>query len=113
MRVLVDQAAGIVIALLVSLSVVALLTAAVMLAASARADVQRRLMAIGVRRAVGATRGRVAALGAVEAALVAAPAATLGVLAGLLVASGPSSSLLDLLNERPAGSALALPLAGC
>jgi hypothetical protein len=31
----------------------------------------------------------------------------------LLVASGPSSSLLYLLNERPPGFALALPLAGC
>lgn len=112
-RVLVDQAAGIVIALLVALSVVALLTAAVMLAASARADVQRRLMAIGVRRAVGATRRHVAALGAAEATLVAAPAASVGVLAGLLVASGPSSSLLYLLNERPPGGALAPPLVAC
>jgi ABC-type lipoprotein release transport system permease subunit len=112
-RVLVDQAAGIVIALLVALSVVALLTAAVMLGASARADVQRRLVAVGVRRAVGATRTRVAALSASEAAITAAPAATLGILAGLLAASGPSSRLLDLLNERPPGAALALPLAGC
>jgi len=112
-RVLVDQAAGIVIALLVALSLVALFTAAVMLAASARADVQRRLVAIGVRRAVGATRGRIAALSAAEAAITAAPAATLGVLCGVLAASGPSSALLDLLNERPPGGALALPLAGC
>jgi hypothetical protein len=112
-RVLIDQAAGIVIALLVALSVVALLTAAVMLAAAARADVQRRLPAIGVRRAVGATRGRVAALSAAEATIIAVPAATLGVLAGWLAASGPSSALLDLLNERPPGGALALPLAGC
>ena len=112
-RVLVDQAAGIVIALLVALSLVALLTAAVMLAASARADVQRRLMAIGVRRAVGATRARIAALAAAEAAIVSAPAATLGALAGVLVAGGPSSALLNLLNERPPGSALVLPLAGC
>jgi hypothetical protein len=112
-RVLIDQAAGIVIALLVALSVIALLTAAVMLAASARADVQRRLTAIGVRRALGATRGRVAAAGAAEALIVAAPAAALGVLAGTLVADGPSSDLLDLLNERPPGGALWLPLLGC
>ena len=103
-RVLIDQAAGIVIALLVALSVVALLTAAVMLAASARAEVQRRLRSIGVLRAVGATRGRVAALAAAEAALVAAPAAAVGALAGLLVAAARATALLDLLNERPPGS---------
>ena len=51
-RVLLDQAAGIVIDLLVALSLIALATAGVMLAASARAEVQRRLKAIGVRRAV-------------------------------------------------------------
>ena len=56
-RVLLDQAAGIVIDLLVALSLIALVTASVMLAASARAEVQRRLGAIGVRRAVGAPRG--------------------------------------------------------
>ena len=60
-RVLLDQAAGIVIDLLVALSLIALVTAGVMLAASARAEVQRRLGAIGVRRAVGATRGQVVA----------------------------------------------------
>ncbi|MGB8876353.1 MAG: ABC transporter permease, partial [Solirubrobacteraceae bacterium] len=48
-RVLLDQAAGIVIDLLVALSLIALATAGVMLAASARAEVQRRLRAIGVR----------------------------------------------------------------
>ena len=56
-RVLLDQAAGIVIDLLVALSLIALVTAGVMLAASARAEVQRRLGAIGVRRAIGASRG--------------------------------------------------------
>src|SRR5581483_7555381 len=59
-RVLLDQAAGIVIDLLVALSLIALTTAGVMLAASARAEVQRRLKAIGVRRAVGASRGHLA-----------------------------------------------------
>ena len=59
-RVLLDQAAGIVIDLLVALSLIALATAGVMLAASARAEVQRRLGAIGVRRAVGASRGHLA-----------------------------------------------------
>ena len=111
-RILVDQAAGIVIALLVALSVIALLTAAVMLAASARADVQRQLVTIGVRRAVGATRGRIVSLGAAEAALVAIPAATVGVLIGLLAAAGPSNALLELLNERGPGRALVAPLIG-
>ncbi len=53
-RVLLDQAAGIVIDLLVALSLIALATAGVLLAASASAEVQRRLRSIGVRRAVGA-----------------------------------------------------------
>ena len=56
-RVLLDQAAGIVIDLLVALSVFALATAGVMLAASARAEVQR-----GSGRSVSAARsGRPAA----------------------------------------------------
>ena len=75
---LLDQAAGIVIDLLVALSVIALVTAGVMLAASARAEVQRRLGAIGVRRAVGASRGHVALAQGLEALLVAVPAATVG-----------------------------------
>ena len=45
---LLDQAAGIVIDLLVALSLIALATAGAMLAASAHAEVQRRLRTIGV-----------------------------------------------------------------
>ena len=112
-RVLIDQAAGIVIALLVALSVIALLTAAVMLAASARAEVQRRLAGIGVRRAIGASRAHIALAQAVEAAIVALPAGALGVGAGVLVAAGPSERLLELLNELPPGAALAGPLLAC
>ena len=67
-RVLLDQAAGIVIDLLVALSVFALATAGVMLAASARAEVQRRLKTIGISRAVGASRGHLVTVQAVEAA---------------------------------------------
>ena len=59
-RVLLDQAAGIVIDLLVALSLIALVTAGVMLAASARAEVQRRLgrdrRAASGRRVAGARR---------------------------------------------------------
>ena len=94
-RVLLDQAAGIVIDLLVALSVIALATAGVMLAASARAEVQRRLGAIGIKRAVGASRARLALVQALEALLVALPAATLGTVAGALATTGPSDRLLD------------------
>jgi ABC-type lipoprotein release transport system permease subunit len=105
-RVLLDQAAGIVIDLLVALSLIALATAAVMLAASARAEVQRRLRAIGIRRAVGASRGHLAAVHALEALFVAVPAATLGAVAGVLATYGPTSRLLVMLNEPAPGAAL-------
>ena len=91
--------------LLVALSLIALITAGVMLAASARAEVQRRLGAIGVRRAVGTSRGQVTLAQGLEALLVAVPAASLGLAAGVLAAYGPSSRLLELLNE-PAPRAL-------
>jgi ABC-type lipoprotein release transport system permease subunit len=109
-EVLIHEAAGIVIDLLVALSAIALATAAVMLGASARAEVQRRLPAIGIRRAVGATRRHVALTQAVEAGLVAVPAATLGTLIGWWATSGAGDHLLELLNQPGPGSALALPL---
>ncbi len=56
-EVLLGQAAGIVIALLVAFSLVALVAAGTMLAATAQADVQRRLPAFGVQRALGFTPG--------------------------------------------------------
>ncbi len=108
---LLDQAAGIVIDLLVALSVIALVTAGVMLAASARAEVQRRLGATGVRRALGASREHVALAHGIEALLVAAPAASLGLAAGVLATYGPAARLLTLLNEPAPGAELALPLA--
>jgi ABC-type antimicrobial peptide transport system permease subunit len=110
-QVLLDQAAGIVIDLLVALSVIALVTAGVMLAASARAEVQRRLGGIGVRRAVGASRSHLAATQALESLFVAGPAATVGVIAGTLATYSPTSRLLMLLNEPPPGVALLGPLA--
>jgi ABC-type antimicrobial peptide transport system permease subunit len=110
-KVLLDQAAGIVIDLLVALSVIALVTASVMLAASARAEVQRRLGAIGVRRAVGASRGHIALSQGLEAMLIAVPAATLGLVAGVLATNGPDDRLLTMLNEPPPGTALVVPLA--
>ena len=112
-RVLIDQAAGIVIDLLVALSIIALATAAVMLAVSSRAEVQRRLRAIGIRRAVGATRGHVALTLALETLLVAVPAATLGTLVGWLATYRPGDRLLALLNEPGPGAQLILPLLAC
>ena len=109
-RVLLDQAAGIVIDLLVALSLIALATAGAMLAASARAEVQRRLATIGVQRAVGASAGHVTLIHALEAALVAAPAAAAGCAAGVLAIAGPTGRLLTLLNEPAPGSALVLPV---
>jgi ABC-type antimicrobial peptide transport system permease subunit len=106
-RVLLDQAAGIVIDLLVALSLIALATAGVMLAASARAEVQRRLKAIGVRRAVGASRGHLATVQGLEALFVAAPAATVGAAGGVIATYGPTGRLLVLLNEPAPGLSLA------
>ncbi len=109
-RVLVHQAAGIVIDLLVALSLIALVTAGAMLAASARAEVQRRLQTIGVQRAIGASAAHVTAIHALEAALVAVPAAAAGCVVGTLVISGPADRLLELLNEPAPGSALLGPV---
>jgi hypothetical protein len=110
-RVLLSQAAGIVISLLVAFSLVALVAAGTMLAAGAHADVQRRLGAFGVQRALGFTPGRIAALQAVEAAVVAIPAAALGIAIGAVAVAGPAGDLLAALNERPPGWALLGPLA--
>jgi ABC-type lipoprotein release transport system permease subunit len=112
-RVLIDQAAGIVIALLGALSLIALLTAATMLTAAARAEIQRRLHAIGIWRAIGASRGHVTRVAALEALLVAVPAAAIGVGLGALLAAGPSDRLLGLLNQPGPGAGLVAPLIGC
>src|SRR5271169_5263296 len=112
-KILLDEAAGIVIALLVALSAIALLTASVMLASSARAEVQRRLVGIGLRRALGATRAHVTFTQALEALFVGVPDSVVGVLTGALLARGPTDRLLAVLNEVPPGGALFLPLLGC
>ena len=110
-RATVDQAAGIVIALLVAFSVIALGSAGVMLAASASAEVQRRLQGIGVVRALGFTPRSVAAQHALDAAALALPAGAAGIAVGALVSYGPSSRMLESLNELAPGGALLLPLA--
>jgi putative ABC transport system permease protein len=110
-RVLIDSAAGVVIALLIAFSLVALGAAATMLAASTAADVQRRLPAMGVQRAIGFSRGRLAAGYALRAMRTALPAGALGVAAGALAVQGPAGELLRALNEQSPGWALLAPLA--
>jgi putative ABC transport system permease protein len=104
--VLLDQAAGIVIALLVAFSLVALVAAGTMLAAGAHAEVQRRLPALGVQRAVGFSPGRIAALQALEAVVVALPAGAVGLALGAVAVAGPADDLLAALNEVGPGAAL-------
>jgi ABC-type lipoprotein release transport system permease subunit len=104
---LVANAGGIVIALLIGFSIAALAAAGAMLAATAASDVQRRLSSIGLLRAVGASRTGVALGFGAEAALIAFPAASLGVFLGWLVASGPATRLLESVNELPPGRSLA------
>jgi hypothetical protein len=112
-EVLLGQAAGIVISLLVAFSLVALVAAGTMLAAGAHAEARRRLPGLGVQRALGFTPGRLAAGQAAETALLAAPAAALGLGAGALAVAGPSAALLAQLNEQPPGPALLPVLALC
>ncbi len=109
--VLIDGAAGIVIALLVAVSLGALAAAGVMVAVSSRAEVQRRLETIGLLRAIGASPRAIAAAAGVEAAAVALPAAALGLVVGWWAADGASARLLEALNQLPRGATLLLPLA--
>jgi putative ABC transport system permease protein len=115
-RALLSQAGGVVIALLVAFSIVAVAAAGAMLAASAAADVQRRLASIGVLRALGASPTAIVGTFALEAALVALVAGTFGAVVGWLVVAGPSGRLLASLNELPPGPSLvgvlALAVAG-
>jgi ABC-type lipoprotein release transport system permease subunit len=98
-RTLVEHATGLVVALLVAFALVAAGLAGVLLAAGARFDVERRLPAIAVRRALGARPAVIVALHAVEAALVAAPAAAAGLTLGGALAAGPARQALEPVNE--------------
>ena len=109
-RVLLDQAAGIVLALLVAFSVIVLGAAGVMLGVAAHADVQRRLATIGIQRAIGFPRATIVAAHALRAALIALPAGAVGLAVGALIAAGPTGDLLVTLNELPPGAALLGPL---
>ena len=112
-RILLDRAAGIVVALLVAFSLVALGAAGIMLGASASSEVQRRLPSIGVERALGFSRRSVAGRAALEGILVALPAGALGLTAGALLSSAPTVELLESLNELAPGTALIAPLVAC
>ena len=111
LRALVGQAAGIVIALLVAFSLIAVAVAGTMLAASAHAEVQRRLDALGLLRALGASPRAVVAAGVIEAAIVAVPAGALGVVAGWAAVASPLDRLLGSLSELGPGWSVAPLLA--
>ncbi|HKE81187.1 MAG TPA: ABC transporter permease [Solirubrobacteraceae bacterium] len=110
-RVLIDSAAGVVIGLLVAFSLVALGAAAIMLAATTAADVQRRLPALGVQRTVGFSRARIAGERAARAAVTGSVAGLVGIAVGAIAVRGVSGRLLEALNEQPPGWALLGPLA--
>jgi ABC-type antimicrobial peptide transport system permease subunit len=112
-RSLVEQGAGLVVALLVAFALVATALAGLLLAAGARSDVQRRLPSVGARRAVGASPRTVVALHATEGALVAALPAFAGLALGAALAAGPVGGVLDALNQlAPEAGHEALLLAG-
>ena len=110
---LINQAAGIVIALLVAFSLVALGAALAMLGSSSAADIQRRLVSIGLLRTLGATPRAIAASVALEGALVAALAGGVGLAIGAIAVHGPTDRLLVALNELGPGAAIVWPLLAC
>ena len=112
LRLLLGQAAGIVVAVLVAFSIIALLVAGTMLAASAAAEVQRRLEALGLMRAIGASRQEIVLASVVEACVLALPAGAAGMLAGWLLVRGPAGRLLGSLNELGPGWSIAPLLLG-
>ena len=106
-QVLLGQAAGIVISLLVAFSLVALVAAGTMLAAGAQADVARRLPAFGVQRALGFTPGAAGgAAGGASRCGWRCRRRRSGCAVGALAVAGSSADLLAQLNEQPPGWAL-------
>lgn len=110
-RVLLDEAAGIVVALLGAVALVGLVAAGVLLASGAQAEAQRRLATMGVQRAIGFGPGAIAGGWALASLALALPAGIAGLSAGALLSYGPASGLLQTLNELPPGAALFGPLA--
>jgi ABC-type lipoprotein release transport system permease subunit len=112
-RALIEQVSGLVVALLVAFALVAAGLAGVLLAAGAHSDVQRRLPAIAVRRALGSSPRDVTALYAAQGALVAGPAAAAGLALGAALATPPTRGALEPLNElAPGTGTLVAVLAG-
>jgi ABC-type lipoprotein release transport system permease subunit len=111
LRVLVGQAAGIVIALLVAFSVIALVVAGTMLAASANAEVQRRRGGLGLLRALGATPRVVVAAAVAEAVAVALPAGAIGIVVGWAAVASPLDGLLASISQLGPGASVAPRLA--
>ena len=107
LRLSIAQAGGIVVTVLIAFSLIALAVAGTMLAASSAAEVQRRLEALGLLRAVGASRREIVTASAVEACCVAAPAAAIGTAGGWLAVGGPTDRLLASLNELGPGWSVA------
>jgi ABC-type lipoprotein release transport system permease subunit len=103
LHALIGQAAGLVIALLIAFSLIAVAVAGTMLAASANAEVQRRLEALGLLRALGASPAAVVGAGVAEAVFVAVPAGTIGIVAGWAAVSSPLDRLLGNLSELGPG----------
>ncbi|MEV4421390.1 hypothetical protein AB0L40_15610, partial [Patulibacter sp. NPDC049589] len=104
-RLIIDQAAGVVVALLVAFSLVALIAATTMLASQSASEVARRLPVIGVQRAIGVPRGTVAGEQAIAAGVIGLVAGGVGVTLGAVIVGGPSGDLLAALNETPPGGA--------
>lgn len=101
LQALVEQAAGIVVSLLVAFALIACALAGVLLAAGAHSEVQRRLAQLGVQRALGVGPGALTGVAALQGAMVAAPAAALGLAAGGVLAAGGTDAVLAALNELP------------
>jgi ABC-type lipoprotein release transport system permease subunit len=109
-RVLHDEAAGIIVALLAAVSLVAVIAAGVLLSARASAEVRRGVATLGVQRALGFSGEALAGGWALAAALVALPAAATGLALGALIAERPAAALLEALNALPPGDAVLAPL---
>jgi len=112
LRLLIGQAAGIVIALLVAFCATALVVAGTMLAASANAEVQRRLQGLGLLRALGASPETVVAAAVVEAVAIGLPAAAVGLVAGWAAVVSPLNGLLGSLSQLGPGASVAPLLVG-
>ena len=110
-EILLSQAAGIVISLLVAFSLVALVAAGTMLAAGAHAEVQRRLTGIGVQRALGfEPRAGSPPSRRSRARSSPSPPPRWASRSARSSSPGPAADLLAALNELGPGAALLPPL---